>query len=73
MSEQSLVKKRRRSVYRIRGKFFDFSCALPAIIFFVILLVIKFVFGYNISMVWITVLTLAYGISEFFILRLRNK
>ena len=36
MSEQSLVKKRRRSVYRIRGKFFDFSCALPAIIFFVI-------------------------------------
>ena len=46
---------------------------LQAIIFFVILLVIKFVFGYNISMVWITVLTLAYGISEFFILRLRNK
>ena len=36
MSEQSLVKKRRRSVYRIRGKFFDFSCALPAIIFFVL-------------------------------------
>ena len=36
VGQPSLVKKRKTSMYRIRGKFFDFSCAVPAIIFFII-------------------------------------
>ena len=35
-SQTTLVKKRKTSMYRIRGKFFDFSCALPALVFFII-------------------------------------
>ena len=36
VSQPNLVKKHKTSMYRIRGKFFDFSCALPAIIFFIV-------------------------------------
>lgn len=51
----------------------EIKAFLQALIFFVILLVIKFVAGYDISMVWITMLTLAYGISEYAILRMQNR
>lgn len=34
--QQNMVKKRKTSIYKMRGKFCDFACALPAIIFFII-------------------------------------
>ena len=36
VAQSNMVKKRKTSMYRMRGKFFDFACALPAIIFFIV-------------------------------------
>ncbi len=49
------------------------STFLQALLFFLILLVIKYIVGYDISVVWVTMLTLAYGISEYGILRMKDR
>ena len=36
MAQQTAVKRHRVSGYRLRGKWWDFSCAVPALIFFVV-------------------------------------
>ena len=51
----------------------ELKALLQALLFFLILLVIKYIVGYDISVVWVTMLTLAYGISEYGILRMKDR
>ena len=47
---ETMVKKRRASGYRLRGKWWDFSCAVPALIFFVVFTYYPIVSLFNISL-----------------------